>query len=458
MDQHPLFDEFSEVSAKQWKQKIQVDLKGADYNDTLVWETLEGIKVKPFYSQEDLEALPRYKMPKKHQWRAAQHLIFATEQESNSVALKAINNGAQEICISAIPTTADLSTLLKGINKKEIALQLGFTNPSTTHYKSILEEWKPEYQSLVLTYDPIGQLAETGNWSSTMETDLQAAKDLMATNNAVNVYSHTVNLELYQNAGANCVQQLAYGLAHASEYLNLAEAGGQCYINFNLAIGGNYFFEIAKLRALRWLLESLQNKYEGNFTFKLTATPTLRNKTIYDYNVNMLRTTVESMAAVLGGADTIINTPYDTLFNYSNEFGDRIARNQLLLLKEEAYLDEALHATDGTYYIEVLTYQLAQAALDLWKQLETSGGFLANLKKGILQKKIKAAAQKEQSLFDAGQLPLIGTNVYQNPQDKMKASLQKSPFMVCNKRKTLLPPILRKRLAETVEQNRLKDE
>lgn len=458
MDQQPLFDEFSAVSAKQWKQKIQVDLKGADYNNTLVWESLEGIKVKPFYSPEDLEALPRYQMPKEHQWKTGQHFVFSTEQETNSLVLNAINNGAQEISISGIPNKVDNTSLLKEINHQTTALQLAFSSASLEDYTNILKYWKPEYQPLVLAFDPVGQLAENGNWPNRMETDLLHAKELLATNTIGNVYSHTVNLELYQNAGANCIQQLAYGLAHANEYLNLVEDGKQCHLNFKLAIGGNYFFEIAKVRALRWLLESLQDKFDGNFKFKLTACPSLRNKTIYDYNVNMLRTTAESMAAVLGGADTVINTPYDSLFNPSNDFGDRIARNQLLLLKEEAYLDEALQATDGAYYIEVVTHQMAQAALDLWKQLEASGGYLVNLKKGILQKKIKEAAQKEQDLFNAGTLPLIGTNVYQNPQDKMKASLQKSPFLACNKRKTLLPPILRKRLAETLEQNRLNDE
>ncbi|MEM1259414.1 MAG: methylmalonyl-CoA mutase family protein, partial [Bacteroidota bacterium] len=145
-------------------------------------------------------------------------------------------------------------------------------------------------------------------------------------------------------------------------------------------------------------------------------------------------------------------------YHKDNEFGERIARNQLLMLKEESYFDEAIKASEGTYYVETLTRQLAQKALELFKQIEASGGFLNQLKKGIIQKKIKESAAREQQLFNEGQLVLLGTNKYQNPEDHMKDNLELFPFLKQDKRKTLIEPILEKRLSEALEQNRLKDE
>ena len=164
------------------------------------------------------------------------------------------------------------------------------------------------------------------------------------------------------------------------------------------------------------------------------------------------------MAAVLGGADTICNLPYDVLYHKENEFGERIARNQLLLLKEESYFDEAKTAAEGSYYIETLTYQLADKALELFKQLEAAGGFLAALKNGNIQKKIKESAAREQELFDNGQLMLLGSNAYQNPEDHIKNDLELDPFVIINKRKTEIAPIIEKRLTEELERKRLENE
>src|SRR5690606_37466381 len=161
-------------------------------------------------------------------------------------------------------------------------------------------------------------------------------------------------------------RQLAYALAQLNEYLN-AFASKPETVNktiFKVATGSNYFFEIAKIRALRLLYASLAKEYAINAECHIVAMPSKRNKTLYDYNVNMLRTTTECMSAVLGGADTICNLPYDALYHKSNEFGERISRNQLLILKHESYFDSVTNASDGSYYIESLTTQLAEKALE----------------------------------------------------------------------------------------------
>jgi methylmalonyl-CoA mutase len=223
-------------------------------------------------------------------------------------------------------------------------------------------------------------------------------------------------------------------------------------------MGSNYFFEIAKLRALRWLWASLASEYGIESDCHITAIPTKRNKTLYDYNVNMLRTTSESMSAILGGADTVCNLPYDAIYHKDNAFAERIARNQLLLLKEESYFEDVSAVANGAYFIESITEQLAKKALALFKQIEKSGGLLSALKKGSIQQKIKESAAKEQQLFDKGKIVLLGTNTYQNSQDRMKKDLELYPFVKTQPRKTLIEPIIEKRLAEALEQKRLDDE
>jgi methylmalonyl-CoA mutase len=164
------------------------------------------------------------------------------------------------------------------------------------------------------------------------------------------------------------------------------------------------------------------------------------------------------MSAILGGADAVANLAYDTIYHKENEFGDRISRNQLLVLKHESYFDKVNNPADGAYYIETLTEQLAEKALELFKDIEKNGGLISQLIDGTIQRKINESAQKEQKLFDSGKEVLLGTNKYPNKNDQMKNDLELYPFVKQNARKTLITPIIEKRLAEKLEQERLSQE
>jgi methylmalonyl-CoA mutase len=164
------------------------------------------------------------------------------------------------------------------------------------------------------------------------------------------------------------------------------------------------------------------------------------------------------MSAILGGADAVCNIPYDAIYHKTNEFAERIARNQLIVLKEESYFDKTNNPSDGSYYIESLTKQLADKALELFKELEKAGGFLSQLKTNTIQKKIKESAQKEQDLFDTKKEILVGTNKYQSSLDKMKGDLELFPFTKNKPRKSSIEPIIERRLAEELEQQRLENE
>jgi methylmalonyl-CoA mutase len=454
-----LFDDFNPVSAKAWKQKIQLDLKGADYNETLIWKSAEGIDVKPFYNAQDLASISQnIKMPSS--WNIGETIYVKNGAQANEKAHYLLSKGAESL--NFIVPNADISvaTILKNIDTTSTPIHLDLDFLGAAFVKNI-----SEIENIHIHTDIIGNLAKTGNWFSNLENDHKHFEEIVSHTNAF-----SVNLATYQNAGANMVQQLAYAMAHTNEYLNHIENSSSLRgifketnsktstVNFKVSVGSNYFFEIAKLRALRLLFKTLMSEYKLNAECHIMATPSKRNKTLYDYNTNMLRTTTECMSAMLGGANTITNLAYDALYHKDNEFGSRIARNQLLILKHESYFDKVSNASEGAYYIESLTHQLAEKALELFKQIESKGGFVNQLFDGTIQRKTKESAQKEQDRFDAKKEVLLGTNKHPNPNDTMLDELELYPFVKSHIRKTLIEPIIEKRLSETIEKERLENE
>jgi methylmalonyl-CoA mutase len=447
-----LFSEFDPISSKQWKQKIQFELKGEDYNDTLIWNSPENIKVKPFYNQDDLQKnLPVN--PNANGFKICQNIFVFDLEKSIERALESIERGADNIIFTIENETIDVTKLLEKLPLETCEIYFNLSFISVNYILKIETIAKSRNAKIYCNLDPIGQLAKDGNWFNTEEKDNFETLNLIS-KQVSNCSIININSSLYQNAGANMVQELAYSLAHANEYLNRISTINQPIV-FKISVGTNYFFEIAKLRAYRILFNCIAKEYNPNLECHLVVTPTKRNKTIYDYNVNMLRTTTECMSAIIGGADAIANLPYDSLYHKDNEFGDRIARNQLLILKNESYFDKVNNPADGTYYIESLTHQLAEKALILFKDIEANGGFLKQLNEGIIKRKIQESADKEQELFDSGKEVLLGTNKYPNKDDKMKHDLELFPFVKVNPRKTLITPIIEKRLAEKLEQERL---
>ena len=449
---HSLFSEFDPISDKQWKQKIQFELKGEDYNDTLIWNSPESIKVKPFYSKEDLQENLSKNLTK-NTFKICQNIFVFDLEKSIEKALESIDRGADSIIFTIENEEIDVAKLLEKLPLATCEIYLNLNFISIESISKIETISKSRNANIYCNLDPIGQLAKDGNWFKTQEKDNFETLNLIS-KQVSNSSIISINSSLYQNAGANMVQELAYSLAHANEYLNRISTINQPIV-FKISVGTNYFFEIAKLRAYRILFNSIAKEYRPNLECHLIVTPTKRNKTIYDYNVNMLRTTTECMSAIIGGADAISNLPYDALYHKDNEFGDRIARNQLLILKYESYFDKVNNPADGTYYIESLTHQLAEKALILFKDIEANGGFLKQLNEGIIKRKIQESADKEQQLFDSGKEVLLGTNKYPNKNDKMKNDLELFPFVKVNPRKTLITPIFEKRLAEKLEQERL---
>ena len=451
------FSSFKNVSEKAWKQKIQADLKGADYNETLVWNSIEGIDVKPFYHADSFDAIQNGSTTEATVWKICQSIYVADVAKSNKKAVNALNRGAESIKFTIPNPEVYNDELLKDIdlNTTPIYFELEFLSSAFVKQVAAI----PSKAGIHINTDIIGNLAKTGNWFNNLHDDHNAIESIVNQTSTI-----SVDLSLYQNSGATIVQQLAYTLSHTNEYLNHlnnldTQTTQSKHVTFSVSVGSNYFFEIAKLRALRILWKTLASEYyESVNDCQIVVTPSKRNKTLYDYNTNMLRTTTECMSAILGGANTICNLAYDSIYHKDNEFGERISRNQLLLLKHESYFDKVNNPSDGAYYIESLTKQFVEKSLVLFKDIESNGGFLKQLKEGLIQRKIKESAAIEQEEFNNGHIVLLGTNKHPNQDDLMASELELFPFVKIKPRKTLIEPIIPKRLAEKMEQERLKSE
>ena len=454
-----LFQEFPEVSAEHWKNKVIADLKGADYDKSLIFDSPHGVKVKPFYTSEDIKGSIQLPPPKP--WSICEQIIAESAGQANRKAAYALEKGAESLWLVIPNEDIAPEALFQDLDLEKVQIFISMQFLSGDYVENLNSFLKGKKNKIHLQIDIIGNLAKTGNYFLGKKEDFKALNSLFFKTSAFKSVV-SVDAALYQNAGATIPQQLAYALSHLNEYLNILSQKGQIsegfLPQFILATGGNYFFEIAKIRALRWLYATLANKYKLPGECMILSQPTKRDKTLYDYNVNLLRTTTQSMSAILGGADVVCNHPYDIIFHKSNEFGERIARNQLLVMKHEAYLNKAANASDGAYYIETLTREFAEAGLQIFREVEKEGGFLKMLRQGSIQQKIEQSAEKEQQLFDDGQLILIGTNKFTNLQENMGQDLELDPFKKTTSANMEIEPIFEKRLSEKQEQERLQKE
>lgn len=454
-----LFSEFEAVSESAWKQKIQVDLKGADYNETLLSKTASGLHIKPIYHKD---SAPEIQIPCRatEHWYISQRIVVTDANKANQTAHDVLNRGAEGVQFELNNSSIDVKSLFNGLPEYGIQVHLNFMD--VDFIKSIHKEKPKAYIHL----DPIYHLCTTGNWFNNLKADLSGHQVLLS-DIAGYSFNITVNTSSYQHAGAHVVQELGYYAAHLNEYLNtLNESDSLEYffnqdpvkrINVDLAVGANYFEEIAKIQAYRVITKSLGEVYGiENLSCYITTTPSIRNKSIKDYNVNMLRTTTECMSAILGGADTVTNISYDSFFNNENEFGSRISRNQLRILKDEAYFDKVQNPTKGAYFIDSLTEEITHKALDLFKSIESSGGLLNQLFEGTIQRKIKESHQKEMDQVHKGERILVGVNKYENLEEQLPKQFDKNPFGQRQVRKTLIQPIIAKRISMDHEKKVIK--
>ena len=445
-----LFSEFQAPTKQEWLDKIGVDLKGADFQKRLVWKTPEGFSVQPFYQRDDVEKLSTpYSMPgefpfvrgnKKNDntWYIRQEIEADDAKAANAKALDILNKGIDSLsftipgdCVSA----EFVETLLKDIYCDCVELNFNTCKRHSAELAEILvayfEKKGYDKEKIVgsIDWDPMDKILQGKPFDHIMEVMNTYAVPLVNTlKDYPNFRCITVNAVNLSNKGAYCMQELGYALAWGNEYMQqLTDAGVDATlaakkIKFNMGISENYFMEIAKFRAGRMLWAEIVKQYEPKCDCAcqmiVNAITTEYNMTIFDAHVNLLRSQTETMSAALAGVHSIVVTPFDAAYEKPDDFSERIARNQQLLLKEECHFNTVVDPSAGSYYIETLTESLAKEAWKEFLAVEEKGGFLEAIKSGAVQEDIDATNAKRHTLAAQRREFILGTNQFPNFNEK----------------------------------------
>jgi len=445
-----LFSEFPPVPTEKWEEVIVKDLKGADYEKKLVWRTMEGFTVRPYYRAEDLKDLkwigiapgefPYVRGTKKdNNWQIHQGVCACDGDfaRANAEALTDLKEGVESVGFyidgEKVLTAEDFKTLLSGIDITATrvyfcgcCLKTIDTLRNFVRYADALGVDKEQVRA-IFDYNPLYALTSKGYWCA--DKSFELLKEAVGT---VKDYKRVkvicVEATIFNGAGANSTQELAFALAQGSEYLSRLtelgltadEAAGRMVFSF--AVANVYFMEIAKFRAARMLWANITEAYGCRKAcpekMYIHATTSEWNQTVYDPYVNMLRGTTEAMSAVLAGVNALEVLPFDFAFRVPNEFSNRISHNVQLILKEEAHFNKVTDPAAGSYYVENLTAKLADSAWTLFRQVEEKGGYVACFMDGFVQSEIKAVSDKRDKNIAVRRETLLGTNQFPNFLEK----------------------------------------
>ena len=436
-----LFDQFPPVSTEEWRAKVEVDLKGADFNKKLVWRTNEGFNVQPMYRAEDIKDLkttdslpgeyPFVRGTKtNNDWYIRQEIEVCCPKAANEKATEILGKGVTSLGFKLKEDidAEGLKTLLAGIDLAKVEVNFDCCpNKALQLAKDLVEVVKAagaaDTFSGSIGFDPFRRLLKHGK-DFPKDIKALAAEIVKAVADVKNLRVLAVNTDKLCNAGAYIYQELGYALSWGNEWLSqLTDAGIDATeaakrIKFNMGISTNYFMEIAKFRAARMLWAQIVKQYEPKCDcackMNVHATTSEFNQTIFDAYVNLLRSQTESMSAALAGVDSITVTPFDKQYKNPDEFSERLARNQQLLLKEESHLDKIVDPAGGSYYVETLTMSIANEAWKLFLATEEQGGFYAALKAGEVQKAVNESSDKRHTDVARRKESLLGTNQFPN--------------------------------------------
>ena len=489
-----LFTEFTAPTTQEWLDKIEVDLKGADFQKRLVWRTNEGFNVQPFYRREDLKDLkatdslpgefPYVRGNKKDNnlWYVRQNIVAEDAKAANAKALDILNKGIDSLGfkISGRDVSAEfIATLLDGILPQYVELNFTTCQRHCVELATLLVDYFKQKQYPLaelkgsIHFDPIEKILKKGKDVTPV---LAQAKPLIEALAELPGYRCiNVNTTAVNNAGAYIYQELGYALAWGAEYLNvLTEAGvNPCEaakrIKFNMGVSENYFMEIAKFRAARMLWAQIVRQFVGDDALNCTcsqmhvcAVTTEYNQTLFDSYVNLLRSQTETMSAAIANVDSIVVTPFDKPFEQPTEFAERIARNQQLLLKEEAHFDKLVDVAGGSYTIEHLTDAIAKEGWKLFLATEEAGGFLAEALNGNIANAVNASNDKRHADAAKRKEFILGTNQFPNFTETSEGKQPASQVCCCStathETEATLPQLNTERLASEFETLRLATE
>ncbi len=393
MSDVPLFSEFEAVSSDQWIAQLEKALRGEPLS-SLESTSPEGIQVKPFYRREDTLDLPHYPDLEMPVWSPG--LILRGDQSVRDTMTRFAEEAGIHSRIEA-----------------DSAFPVSLGKSNWLSYTRYLSDGESESSDC---YDPFAHLQRTGTWNPQYWERTDALADQKKP-------VFWVDLDAYAEAGAHRIQELGYGMGHLTalfdRYAERFQSGAAPVFLMFTSLAGDFFFDIAKIRALRWLFSTVTRTYDVQAGCRILVRPGLRNKALYDYNNNLLRSALECASGIIGGADEVFNLPYDTWFKSPHVFSERLALNQLLVLKHEAYLDESSSLAEQVYYVDYLTSQMAEGALELLKRVQSEGGMLEALRAGTPQKDVLKSAETFQKRFESGDTVLLGSNYQINKEESL---------------------------------------
>jgi len=448
--------DFQKLSPSAWKQLIQFQLDGQDYAKSMIYHSLEGIDVKPFYTKEDVKQSIDFP---NSTWKIDETIMVYDHVKASQMAKEAIEFGAVSIHFILLNPNTNFNELLAGIDLIAVEVKISLQQLTEVLINQIAQS---ELHEVIFCIDPISKFFVTGNWYTNQKVDFELLSKLLhLSEKGYRVHLEINNYPIAQ-AGAHSIYQLALCLAHTAEYLHYFESVNQLQllntIYIRMGVGTNYFFEIAKIRALRLLVPSLTNAFNLKLDFDISCQTHSRYYTAYNSVQNLVRSSTSLLAAVLSSADRISGLAHDHLIYHSTSASRRLIRDQLLILKHEAGLVKHQHAANGSYYINYLTDQMAQKALQSFKLIEKNKGIIDQLRRTVIQKEIKNQHLKELTLFQKKEELLIGMNAYEDKKERLKKVAQRKPFSKKNSRKTLIVPITARRIAESWEEKRWNNE
>jgi methylmalonyl-CoA mutase len=471
------FEEFPLPSYNDWKEEAIKSLKGGDFDKKLLTETFENIILKPIYNLSDLSenSLAEFnpgEFPfsrgansagyKHKKWEIAQVIPYNSPADFNN-ALKADLNAGQNAInvhlnrndhICYLENSVECGLHLRSLEDFEIALDGIDLTAFPIYYNS--GDFFFEFADLFLEFinkkgfdkskitghlgvDFFGETLVNGGSAHSLEKHYKNLIQVFNTfsKELPNFGIININSSIFHNSGANAVQELAYGFAQAIELIsNLTERGIDLNlllskIKFSLAVSSNFFMEIAKLRAARLIWSVITNEFGANAEqskMKMHCSTSLRNKTKYDPWVNLLRNSIETLAAILGNANSIEVGNFDFAYGMPSDFSRRISRNTQLVLAHEAHLFDTIDPTAGSYYIENLNKEIIENTWKLIQDIESQSGFSSCIESGFIQNSISQQAEKQVKSYTSRRSTLLGTNKYPNLNEKQPNGNQEYSF------------------------------
>ena len=464
----------SSRTIKEWADLAKKELKGKE-SDTLVWRTPEGIDIQPLYSEKDLEGLthlgglpgiepflrgPKATMYAGRPWTIRQYAGFSTAKESNEFYKRNLAAGQMGLSVAfdlathrgydsdhprvsgdvgmsgvAIDSVEDMKLLFDQIplNKMSVSMTMnGAVLPILANFVVAAEEQGVKQEELrgTIQNDILKEFMVRNTYIYPPAHSMRIVSDIISYTAKKMPLFNSISISGYhmQEAGANQVQELAFTIADGLEYVRAAINKGLKVddfaprLSFFFAIGMNFFMEIAKLRAARWLWASLMKKYfkpQNSKSLMLrthcqTSGVSLTEQDPYN---NIVRTTVEAMAAVLGGTQSLHTNAFDEAVALPTDFSARIARNTQLILQEETGITKTVDPLAGSYYIEALTGRLIASVEKIINDIEKIGGMTKAVEQGIPKQMIEESAAKRQAAVDSSEAVVVGVNKYKSKED-----------------------------------------